>query len=159
MNRGAVLVVAALLAQGAGAATDCKMVNATSLAFGPYDVLSTVPNDTLVTIDVACDRRGGQATVDVVMAIGEGSNGTSINDRRMLHTGGSGDYLSYNLFRDVSRTSVWGFSSGVDTMSRRLSIANNSTATTSFTIYARIPPQQDVTIGGYRDTVQITVTP
>jgi spore coat protein U-like protein len=93
------------------------------------------------------------------MAIGQGSNGTSVNDRRMLHTGGSGDFLNYNLFRDVSRTSVWGFSSGVDTMSRQLSIANNSTATASFTIYARVPAQQDVTIGNYRDTVQITVTP
>jgi spore coat protein U-like protein len=159
VNRWIVVAGAALIAQGASAATACRLVNATSLAFGPYDVLATVPNDTLVTIDVACDRHGGPATVDVEMAIGQGSNGTSVNDRRMLHTGGSGDFLNYNLFRDVSRTSVWGFSSGVDTMSRQLSIANNSTATASFTIYARVPAQQDVTIGNYRDSVQITVTP
>jgi spore coat protein U-like protein len=29
----------------------------------------------------------------------------------------------------------------------------------SFTIYARIPPKQDVAAGSYGDTVQLTVTP
>ena len=159
MNRWFALACCALVTQAADAATACRLVNATSLSFGPYDVLSTAANDTLVTIDVACDRHGGPQSVEVVMAIGQGSNGTSINNRRMLHTGGSGDYLTYNLFRDVSRSSIWGFSNGVDTVSRQLSIANNSTATASFTIYARIPAQQDVTIGSYRDSVQITVTP
>jgi spore coat protein U-like protein len=159
VNRWLAFACSALIAQGASAATACRLVNASSLAFGPYDVLTSVPNDSLVTIDVACDRQGGAATVDVDMAIGQGSNGSSINDRRMLHLGGSGDFLNYNLFRDVSRSSIWGFSSGVDTVSRQLSIANKSTATASFTIYARIPAQQDVTIGSYRDTVQITVTP
>jgi spore coat protein U-like protein len=159
VNRWIAVACSTLIAQGASADTTCRLVNATSLAFGPYDVLTTVPNDSLVTIDVACDRQGGAATVDVDMAIGQGSNGTSVNNRRMLHLGGSGDYLSYNLFRDVSRSSVWGFSSGVDTMTRQVSIANKSTATVSFTIYARIPAQQDVTIGSYRDSVQITVTP
>lgn len=158
-SRVFVFVLALVLAPAAGAATLCRLATAGGIAFGPYDVLSAAPLDTLLAFDVACDRSGGPPGVTLVVRLGQGANGTSVDNRRMLHLGASGDLLAYGLYRDVSRTSVWGFSDGVDTVTRSLTVPNNSSASTTFTIYGRIPAGQNVTVGPYRDSVQITVTP
>jgi spore coat protein U-like protein len=158
-SRAIALVLALVLAPAAGAATLCRLSTAGGIAFGGYDVLAATPLDTLLSFDVACDRSGGPPSVTLVVRLGQGANGTSVNNRRMLHVGASGDFLSYGLYSDVSRTSVWGFSDGVNTVSRRIAVPNNSSASTTFTIYGRIPAGQNVTVGPYRDSVQITVTP
>lgn len=49
-------------------------------------------------------------------------------------------------------------SDGVDTVSQSLGVPNKGTATATFRIYARIPPQQNVGIGAYSDRVQVTLT-
>lgn len=156
-SRWIALAVVALSLQ-AQAATVCRLVSGDTLAFGSYDVLAAAPNDTLVNVAVTCERDGGPGTVTLTVALGQGMNGSSVSARRMARAGG-GDWLSYGLYREVSRTTVWGFSAGVDTVSQTLSVANKQTAGTTFTIYGRIPPGQDATVGSYSDVVQITVTP
>ena len=158
-SRLAALAIALLLPSLAGAATLCRLATAGGIVFGNYDVLATAPLDTLLSVDVACDRNGGPGSVTVSVGLGAGANGTSVNNRRMLHLGGSGDLLAYALYRDVARTSIWGFSNGMDTVARTLTVPNNGSASATFTIYGRMPAQQDVTVGPYRDSVQITVTP
>ena len=159
MNRTVLLVCLWAAAQAAQAATTCRIVTVGSIGFGNYDVLATTPNDTLLGVTVACDRSGGPANVTVTVGLGAGANGSSVDARRMLQTSAPGDYLSYGLFRDVGRSSVWGNSNGINTVSRTLSVPNNGSASTTFTVYGRIPAQQNVAAGEYRDTVQITVSP
>lgn len=159
MTRLIALACALGLAAPAEAATSCRVTRTGTLSFGAYDVLLAAPTDSLLTIDVACDRRGGPPSVSIMVKLGPGTHGTGVNARRMLRAGSSADWLHYGLFRDVSRSAVWGETEGVDTGSRTLAIPNNSTATASFPIYGRIPPQQDVPAGFYGDSVQITISP
>lgn len=159
MNRTIALLYLLLFAQASSAATLCRLVSGGGVAFGNYDIFSAAPNDTLLNIAVACDRTGGPQNIVVTMSLSQGANGTSVNARRMLNSGGAGDYLAYGLYRDVSRSSVWGFSPGIDTLSQTLAVPNNGSASVTFTIYGRLPPQQDVSAGSYSDSVQVTLSP
>ncbi len=152
----ALLLVSACSVQ---AAIVCRIVSGTTLAFGAYDVLSLQPKDTQGTVGITCDRSGGPQNVTVLMRLGIGTHGTSVSARRMRDSSGSGDFLSYGLYRDSGRNNVWGSSDNIDTMSQALSVPNNQSRSVSFVIYGRIPAQQDVSAGSYGDSVQITVTP
>lgn len=147
------------MAGGAHAANVCRLVSGGGLSFGLYDVLSPAPTDSLMTVTVACDRNGGPQHISVTLGISPGGQGGSVSARRMAHLGGGGDLLAYGLFRDVGRSSTWGYSNGVDTVSQSLSVPNRGSASTTFAIYGRIPPQQNVAAGNYADTVQLTVSP
>ena len=159
MNRALLALCMLLGGQACIAATACRIVTGGSVAFGPYDTLSATPTETALNLLVRCDRSGGPPGVSVAMSLGLGANGATVNSRRMAHTGGSGDFLGYGLYRDVTRSSIWGFTTGIDTVSQSLSIPNNSSASVTFTIYGRIPALQNVSTGGYSDSVQVTVTP
>jgi len=139
------------------AATTCRFVTGGGVTFGPYNTLSASPVDTTLNLSISCTRNGGPQKVSVMVSLGLGGNGTSVNARRML--GASGDYLAYGLFRDVSRSSTWGFTPGVDTVSQTLSIPNNGSASVTFDVFGRIPALQDVSAGSYGDRVQVTLTP
>jgi spore coat protein U-like protein len=157
VNRALLLLLLALAPLGANAATTCRIVNAGSLAFGSYDYFSRAPNDSLANMTVTCNRLGAPQKLTVLVRMGQGMNGSSVSSRRMLHTGGRGDTLDYNLFRDPGRSSVWGSSDGVNTVSADLSIPNNGSASATLTIYGRIPIQQDASPGLYADSVQVTI--
>lgn len=156
MNRLVVLLLA-LAAPVAPAATVCRIVGGASLAFGTYDYFSSIPNDSQTGVSITCDRDGGAQFATVTMRIDQGAHGAGVSARRMMHTGGSGDLLMYGLYRDVARSQVWGVSDGVDTMSATLSIPNKGSASANFTIYGRIPVRQDLSAGNYADSVQITI--
>lgn len=158
VTRPAAALLLALWAGLAWSATDCRLATGAAMAFGPYDVLSPSPTDSAATVVVRCTRAGGPQFVTVDMALGQGANGTSVNARRMLHGGGTST-LNYGLFRDPGRTAVWGFSSGINTVQQTVAIPNFATVTTTFTIYGRMPAQQDVPAGSYADSVQLTVSP
>ena len=157
MNRALLLLLFALAPLGAHAATTCRIINAGSLAFGNYDLFSAAPTDSLANVTVTCSRQGGPQNETILMRVGQGVNGTSVNARRMLHTGGSGNTLNYGLYRDVGRSSVWGILDNVNTVSALVAVPNNGSASATFTIYGRIPPQQDVAPGTYGDSVQVTI--
>jgi len=158
VTRPVVLLAMLLFAGTPQAATLCHFATSGSIAFGLYDVLASTPNDTLVNVTVACERNGGPANVVLTVRLSQGSNGTSVTARRMGLIGG-GDYLEYGLYRDVSRSSVWGFSDGIDTVSRSITVPNKGSASASFTIYGRIPAQQNVSVGTYSDSILLTVSP
>lgn len=159
MTRAAVLACLILALPAAQAATTCRMVSVGDLSFGIYDVLSAAPNDTLMNVTVSCDRDGGPPSVTLNVGLGAGSNGSDVSARRLAKAGLPADYLSYGLYRDVGRSSVWGNTNGIDTMSTTLAVPNKGSASANLTIYARIPAQQDVSAGAYGDLVQITVSP
>lgn len=159
MNRAAVFLALALCSAAAPAAVICRIVSGAAIAFGTYDILSPAANDSQTSVLVTCERDGGPQHITVTMALEQGAYGGSINDRRMVNGTNPGQYLSYGLYRDSGRTNVWGFSSGVNTESRPLSVPNKESASVTFIIYGRVPAQQDVAVGSYTDVVQVTVTP
>lgn len=127
-----------------------------ALAFGSYDVFSNRPLDSTATVEVTCSRDGGPRRTSVTVSLGASSHTGGVTVREMRPVGGV-QPLAYNLFRDAARTSVWGETPGVDTVSRTIELANRTTGTLSFIIFGRIFAQQDVAAGGYQDRLVIGI--
>lgn len=157
----AAAVVVVLCAAGrahAGSATTSLAVSATvinnctistsAVAFGSYDpvVANASANlDSTGSVTIACTK-GATATI----GLNAGSNASGVT--RRLGDGAS-NYLTYELFKDSSRTSMWG-NSGADLNTPP--VAPNKSPRT-FTAYARVTSNQDVPAGSYTDTVTATV--
>lgn len=157
MNRAAAFLCLWAAAQACTAATTCRFVTGGAVAFGPYDGLSGAPVDTTLDLTITCSRDGGPQNTNLTVSLGLGNNGTSVTARRM--TGPSGDLLTYGLFRDVSRSSAWGYTPAMDTVSQTISVPNKGSASATFSIFGRIPALQDVSAGSYSDRIQVTLTP
>jgi spore coat protein U-like protein len=94
-----------------------------------------------------------------VIAIGTSANTGQVNTRAMKNTANT-DLLTYNLYRDVAHTQIWGNTVGTNTLSTALTaIATNTSKSASVTIYALVPALQSASAGSYTDSVSITVTP
>jgi len=160
--RGVLLRLLAALALALAAAplwaqTTCRFVSTPGAAFGAYDDSSAAPTDTAVSVVVSCTRVGGPATADVVLSLGPSANSGQIANRAMRQ---GANTLSYNLFRDASRSAVWGQTAGADTMTMRFtSIPNNGSQNGTFVIYGRIPALQNVGAGLYGDSLPLTLLP
>jgi spore coat protein U-like protein len=159
VNKAAMAACLLLLAEGAMAATICRLQSGGSTDFGPYDTFVATPADTTATVQVRCERDAGPQNISITLGLSAGANGTSVTNRRMLQAGGAGDYLNYGLFRDVGRSSPWGFTAGVDAVTQIVSVPNKDSTIATFTIYGRIPARQNVSVGTYTDRIQVTLTP
>jgi spore coat protein U-like protein len=95
----------------------------------------------------------------VDLKLGVSSTSGTFNPRRMKRSGGS-DVLEYNIFIDATRTVIFGDGTG-GTQTIRVHKPPGTPAkapwSSQVTIYARIPPGQDVPAGGYSDSLTITV--
>lgn len=72
------------------------------------------------------------------------------NTRRLRS--GAGAYVTYELYRDSSRSLRWGNTLDVDTVS-----GTGSAAVQNVTIYGRVPSQVTPAAGIYTDTVTVTI--
>lgn len=113
-----------------------------SVNFGNYDTLSGQQLDGVGTISVNCDAT---ATFTISLSSGAGSF-----NARQLSSGSNS--LGYNLYTDASRLSVWGDGTGSTTT------VSESATSGNFTVYGRIPADQNVPAGTYSDTVTVTIT-
>ena len=149
-GKGLVVLLSLMFGNAAHAA--CS-VTTTGINFGAYDVFAAVPSDTAGTVTVACDRN---PPTDVTISIGPSSTSGGFQPRRMRHAS-QADRMNYNLFTTASMTTVWGDgSAGTSTVLLR-KVNRNRPVTT--TIYGRIPPGQNVSVGVYSDSVTVTITP
>lgn len=74
--------------------------------------------------------------------------------RRMRQgTTGNYTYVSYEMYRDSSRSIRWGNTVGTDTLS-----GTGTGSAQTLTIYGRVPSPQTPPAGNYSDTVTITIT-
>jgi spore coat protein U-like protein len=145
-------VVLLILILGNAAHAACG-VTTTGINFGAYDVFSATPRDTAGTVTVACDRN---PPTDVTVSIGASPTSGGFQPRQMRHPS-KADRMNYNLFTTASMTTVWGDgSAGTATVLLR-KVNRNRPVTT--TIYGRIPPGQNVSVGAYSDSVTVTITP
>lgn len=137
----------------------CKIVSVTNLTFGQYLPTTTnasQPLDSTNSVQVSCVA----GSTGVSIALDQGQNATSSStcdspQRRMASA--SGDFLSYQIFSNSTRTLPYGCSAGVNTKDFA---ANAFTSTDAVTVtqYGRIPAGQDPKKASYTDTVGVTVT-
>ena len=154
MNRLARLSLAAAIglvvvaASSTARAQTCSYVAAAGVSFGSYDVFAGGPTDSAGSVSYSCM---GGATVTITLSIG---NAPSYNPRRMLRAGGG--QLSYNLYLDAARTTIWGDGAGGVT-AQYGPIMPADGVTVVVPIFGRIPAAQDVPVGVYTDSITATI--
>jgi len=126
-------------------------ISTTAISFGGYDPVvanSSTPLDSAGSITITCTK--GAATT---IGLNAGSNGASASGTTRAMKSGS-NYLSYEIYQDSTRTTVWG-NSGTDLFTPPVAPSH---APRVFTTYGRVPADQDVGAGAsYSDTVMATV--
>jgi spore coat protein U domain-containing protein, fimbrial subunit CupE1/2/3/6 len=122
-------------------------LSSTSIIFGTYDVFSTSPLDTNGSIVYRC----GNSDHDISVSLDQGG-APSFNPRRMLK---GSEALSYNLYLDAARTTIWGDgTAGTQTYFIKNPPNNQDVAVP---IYGRVPTGQSVSKGAYSNTITVTI--
>ena len=134
----------------ASVASNCT-ISTTSIAFGAYDPVvanATTPLDATGLVTITCTK--GAATT---IGLNAGNNSANATGTTRAMKSGT-DYLSYEVYQDSGRATLWG-NSGADLFTP--AVAPNKNPRT-LTTYGRIPAGQDVPAGvSYTDTVTATV--
>jgi len=130
------------------AAINLCTISTVGVNFGNYNVFSAGALTANGTVTYRCLGVGG-TSITIDLSLG---SAPSFNPRTMLR---SGEALSYNLYLDPAATQIWGNGTGGSQRYGPLVPQNNQT--TDVTIFGRIPPGQDVTIGTYTDTIVATI--
>jgi spore coat protein U-like protein len=135
-----------LFLAAAPAAAQCSL-SSTGVSFGTYDVLAPGALSSTGSITWSCPPNRV-----IEIHLGTGGAGTFL-PRRMAN---GAEHLSYNLYLDAAGTQIWGDGTG-GTSIFTIDTGQGGGRTRTITIYGRIPPQQDVTVGVYTDTVVVTL--
>lgn len=158
------LVVLVLLstASYAGTATSNLSVTATvsanctistsAVAFGAYDPVSTNASaalDGAGSVSVTCTN-GSAATITLGQGANAATGSTDAAPTRRMVAGTN--FLSYALYQEAARTTVWGNTSATGK-------AHTGTGTsTAISVFGRVSAGQNVPAASYSDTVVATVT-
>jgi spore coat protein U-like protein len=137
----------------AGAAGFCN-VSSAGVAFSGYNVFGATPDDQQGTVTIMCGGNITPTNFTVMLDKGAHSNGLP---NRSMKNGSNSDTLSYNLYFDASRTTVWGDGTSGTT---DWVITGNSIKNPTFnqSIYGRITAgQTNASVGSYTDTVTMTL--
>lgn len=130
-------------------AASCSFSSVIGVAFGTYDVFDASALDSTGSITIVCSGLQPMDLITIELGYGSGAVGTQRNMLNGLNT------LGYDLFVDASRTLLWGDGSNGTVVQGPLSIANDTP--TTWTVYGRIPAQQNVAVGSYSDSILVTV--
>lgn len=122
----------------------CTVVS-TPLNFGVAGTLNQLV-DATSTLTVLCTN-GTPYSIALNAGLGAGATTAA---RKMTGAGGT---VSYALYQDAARTTVWGDANGVDTVS-----GTGTGADQDLTVYGRVPIQTTPSPGSYNDTIVVTVT-
>lgn len=126
-------------------AAQCTVTSASTLDFLSAGLLN-INTDATSTIVVQCTN-----TTPYDIGLDAGTTvGGSIATRLLLNGAAT---IQYRMYSDAGRTSNWGNTVGVDTLS---AVGNGTTQ--SHTVYGRVPIQISAAPGSYTDTVTVTVT-
>jgi spore coat protein U-like protein len=126
-------------------------ITALPVAFGNYDALSATPDDATGSVAVSCST-GSNPKIWLGQGLNADAGSTADVPVRRMVNGGT-NFLSYQLYQNSSRSTVWG---GTDGSSPAAQTATDLNPVTS-TIYGRVPVNQTSTVGSYSDTVVATV--
>ncbi len=121
------------------------IISGANLVFGAYDATAAAALTGSTTLSVTCTR-------------GTGYTVTLASANAWTMTNAANPALSYQLYSNAGRTTVWNATTGVT------GTAPTPRAPVALTVYGAIPPNQDVVPGTaaapltYTDTVTATVT-
>jgi spore coat protein U-like protein len=119
-----------------------------TLAFGTYVQAQTTPKDAQGTISLNCP-----AGINVTINMNQGGNPGGSGSRNM--TGGA-QSLNYQLYRDTTRSQVWGTGTGA---AGGKSVNPTVAGPQTHEVYGRIAPDQSPSFtGNYTDTVVVSLT-
>jgi spore coat protein U-like protein len=136
----------AVLAVTATVVPSC-VISTLPLAFGPYSGAAVNATGTVV---VTCTT-GAPGTVTLGQGANPGSGSTDASPVRRMSDGTN--FLSYALYSDTSRTTVWGNTAGTG------KVVTGTGIVESHTVYGSIPASQFGTpTGVYADSVVATIT-
>ncbi len=127
-------------------ANSCK-VTATDLSFGAYDPVAGALNGTSV-ITATCT-----AQTPYTIGMNAGANSASAIGTTRAMIAGAGQFLSYELYSDATRSAVWGAPGGATVAQSAL-----TGGALNYTVYGQIPASQYVPAASYADTINVTVT-
>jgi spore coat protein U-like protein len=117
---------------------DCTIAAAPTIAFTNYAPATanlTAPLNSTGTISVTCTS-GAVAEIDM----SAGANGAhAVGTTRAMS--GTGGFLSYELYSNAPRSSVWGVGAGTGGVTEP---AAPSAAAVNYTIYGQVPGAQSV---------------
>jgi spore coat protein U domain-containing protein, fimbrial subunit CupE1/2/3/6 len=135
---------ATILLASHGANAQC-VIAAVPVNFGVYQPFSAIPVDSNGNITVRCQFFGSYK-----IALSSGLTG-NVTDRRMSR---AGSQLSYQLYINPARHTVWGDGTGGSVTVVGLCPGN---CDNNYPVYGRMPPRQSVAPGTYVDTITVTV--
>ncbi|MES2489457.1 MAG: spore coat protein U domain-containing protein [Pseudomonadota bacterium] len=160
MMRKTLLMIVALLPlllfapQRAHAATTCS-ATMTDMSFGDVVPSGAAVNVT-ATITWTCTYTGLLSSlygdyIQMCFSAGSGSASASLNPRKMIESGSS-ELMSYEMYRDAGRTSIWGTASAAQISgTSSFTILGSGTAKVgTTTVYGRVPTgQTSLGVGSY----------
>lgn len=130
-------------------------ISTTPVVFGNYDFFSSTPLDTTGTVNVSCSA----SVLTARITLGASSNSGTFNPRKMKQSGGN-DLLNYNIYTNVSRTTILGDGTGgTSIIQLQRPPGRPRPWTGNATMFGRIPPAQDVSAGSYSEILTVSVTP
>jgi spore coat protein U-like protein len=153
--RAAIILAAFCAAPVSAAWCQSCTVAATGVAFGSYQPLSGLPNNSTGTITVTCNPGLISLLVSYTIQLGTGTGG-SFATRSMSTTGSR---MIYQLYRDALETQVWGDgTSGTFTVMDGYLLGVILPVVRSYSCYGNIPASQRVNVGVYGDTLSVLLT-
>jgi spore coat protein U-like protein len=141
-----------LLGQAVPARAACSVAT-TGVSFGAYNVFASAPLQSTGSVTVDCDDA---PPPDVTISIGASPGSGGFNPRALRHTS-LPDRLRYNVFTDAAGTAIWGDGTAGTVTVFLKNVTKNRPRTV--TVYGRIPPLQNVSVGAYGDILSVTILP
>lgn len=145
------LIVVTIGAAGllaAPAAEAACTISTTAVNFGAYNVFQATPDDADGQVTFRC------TTFELVVRIEFDRGGAPSFSPRQMRQGS--EILNYNLYRDASRSTIWGDGSGGTQRYEQFFVFANQNI--NLTVYGRIPAGQDVSAGTYTNIVTATIS-
>jgi spore coat protein U-like protein len=126
-------------------ASSCIINSAGNLNFGSSGVIAANIDQTS-TLQVQCTN-----TTPYTISLDQGTgSGATVAARKMTN---GANTITYSLYQDTGRTTVWGNTIGTNTVA-----GTGNGASQSYTVYGRVPPQTTPAAALYSDTITVTVT-
>ncbi|WP_340588966.1 spore coat U domain-containing protein [Erythrobacter alti] len=125
---------------------NCTVVSS-AMAFGPITDVGASNVDSTATLTLTCT-----ANASYEIQLDDGVNADS--GQRRLANAGNDQFLNYDIYQNLARSTRWGDDLGIDTVSGSANVLGISTVTA----YGRIPQGvAKVPAGLYADTITVTV--
>lgn len=121
-------------------------VTAVDLAFGNYTSNGASPLLATTTLQATCTP---SSSYNIGLNAGT-TTGATVNQRKMAS--GATNTLNYQLYSDAARSSIWGNTTGTDTVT-----GVGTGLAQSLTVYGSIPAAQAAPAGDYQDIITVTV--